>query len=229
MSNQSLNGCSSRNGTLDLAPGAERGNPDSHLPIRAFRLAAAVSDLAQVESEDLIREILRRIGENPDREGLRETPARIVRSWKELYGGYRERPDDVLKTQFQGEEYGEMVLLRGIEFHSTCEHHLLPFHGKAHVAYLPANKIVGLSKLARLVDIYARRLQVQERLTQQVATHLQEVLGPKGVAVMIEAQHQCMSCRGVRKPGGTMVTSAYLGEFRQDRARRTEFLDLVKS
>jgi GTP cyclohydrolase I len=122
-----------------------------------------------------------------------------------------------------------MVLLRDIEFYSTCEHHLLPFQGKAHVAYLPKNKIVGLSKLARLVDIYARRLQVQERLTQQIATQLQEILRPKGVAVMIEAQHQCMSCRGVRKPGGTMITSTYLGEFRQDRALRKEFLELVKS
>jgi GTP cyclohydrolase I len=229
MSNQSWNGCSARNGTLDLAPRAEPKNSDNQFPIQAFRLPEETSSLAQVESEDLIREILRRIGENPDREGLQETPARIVRSWKELFGGYRERAEDVLRTQFCSEEYGEMVLLRGIEFYSTCEHHLLPFQGKAHVAYLPANKIVGLSKLARLVDIYARRLQVQERLTQQIATQLQEILGPKGVAVMIEAQHQCMSCRGVRKPGGTMITSAYLGEFRDDRARRAEFLELVKS
>jgi GTP cyclohydrolase I len=229
MSTQSLNGSSARHGTLDLAPRAEPKHPDGQLSIQAFRLVEGTSDLAQVESEDLIREILRRIGEDPDREGLQETPARIVRSWEELYGGYHERPEDVLRTQFHGEQYDEMVLLRGIEFHSTCEHHLLPFHGKAHIAYLPENKIVGLSKLARLVDIYARRLQVQERLTQQIARQLQEILRPNGVAVMIEAQHQCMSCRGVRKPGGTMVTSAYLGEFRQSRARRTEFLELVRS
>lgn len=225
MSNQSPNGCSAHRGTLNL----ESKNLDRPLPIQAFRLVERTSDLARVESEELIREILRRIGENPDREGLRETPARIIRSWQELYGGYRERPEDVLRTQFHGEEYGEMVLLRGIEFHSTCEHHLLPFQGKAHVAYLPEKRIVGLSKLARLVDIYARRLQVQERLTQQIATQLQEILQPKGVAVLIEAQHQCMSCRGVRKPGGTMITSAYLGEFRQDRGRRAEFLELVRS
>lgn len=228
MSDQTLNGSSARNGSLDLAPFPPKPS-DRRLPIQPFRLIEETSDLARVESEDLIREILRRIGEDPDREGLQETPARIVRSWKELYGGYHERPEDVLKTQFHGEQYGEMVLLRGIEFYSTCEHHLLPFQGKAHVAYLPEKRIVGLSKLARLVDIYARRLQVQERLTQQIATQLQEILRPTGVAVMIEAQHQCMSCRGVRKPGGTMVTSAYLGAFREDRARRTEFLDLVRS
>ena len=225
MSNQSSNGCPARNGTLN----SELKNPERHLSIQAFRLVEETCDLARVESEELIREILRRIGENPDREGLRETPARIIRSWKELYGGYRERPEDILRTQFHGEEYGEMVLLRGIEFHSTCEHHLLPFQGKAHVAYLPEKKIVGLSKLARLVDIYARRLQVQERLTQQIATQLQEILQPKGVAGLIEAHHQCMSSRGVRKPGGTMITSAYLGEFRQDRGRRAEFLELVRS
>lgn len=228
MSNQTLNGCSARNGTLGLAPFAELKPSDTRQPAQTFLLKAP-ADLAQVESEDLIREMLRRIGEDPEREGLEETPARIVRSWKELYGGYRERPEDVLRTQFHGEKYAEMVLLRDIEFYSTCEHHLLPFHGKAHVAYLPAARIVGLSKLARLVDIYARRLQVQERLTQQIATQLQEILQPNGVAVMIEAQHQCMSCRGVRKTGGTMVTSAYLGEFRESRASRTEFLELVRS
>jgi GTP cyclohydrolase I len=189
----------------------------------------APTDLAQVKSEELIREILRRIGENPEREGLLDTPARIVRSWKELYGGYQEHPEEVLRTQFDAEGYGEMILLRDISFQSTCEHHMLPFHGIAHIAYLPGRTIVGLSKLARLVDTFARRLQVQERLTQQIATQLEKILRPNGVAVMIEAQHQCMSCRGVRKPGGTMVTSAYLGEFREDRASRTEFLELVRS
>jgi GTP cyclohydrolase I len=229
MSKQSLNCCSARNGTLDLAPGGEPKPSDARLSVHALRVVTAPGELAQVESEELIREILRRIGEDPDRDGLQETPARIVRSWKELYGGYREHPEDVLRTQFEAEDYGEMVLLRDISFQSTCEHHMLPFHGLAHIAYLPARTIVGLSKLARLVDTFARRLQVQERLTQQIAIQLQEILRPNGVAVMIEAKHQCMSCRGVRKQEGRMITSAYLGEFRENRASRTEFLELVRN
>jgi GTP cyclohydrolase I len=185
-------------------------------------------DLSGIDSKELIREILRRIGEDPDREGLQQTPARIVRSWKEIYGGYAQRAEDVLVTQFQAEQYDEMVLLRDIEFFSTCEHHMLPFHGKAHIAYLPNNKIVGLSKLARLTEVYARRLQVQERLTYQIATELERVIKPKGVAVMIEAMHQCMCSRGVRKRGSAMVTSCLLGAFKDNLASRTEFLALVK-
>jgi GTP cyclohydrolase I len=186
------------------------------------------ADLSSVDSKELIREILRRIGEDPDREGLQQTPDRIVRSWKEIYGGYGQRAEDVLVTQFQAEQYDQMVLLRDIQFFSTCEHHMLPFHGKVHIAYLPNNKIVGLSKLARLTEMYARRLQVQERMTYQIAMELQRVLKPKGVAVMIEAMHQCMCSRGVRKRGGTMVTSCLLGEFKENLASRTEFLALVK-
>ena len=185
-------------------------------------------DLSTIDSKELLREILRRIGDDPDRQGLHQTPARIVRSWKEIFGGYAERAEDVLVTQFQAEQYDEMVLLRNIEFFSTCEHHMLPFSGKAHVAYLPNEKIVGLSKLARLTDMYARRLQVQERLTYQIATELQRVLKPKGVAVMIEAKHQCMCSRGVRKRQGEMVTSCLLGAFKENLASRTEFLALVK-
>jgi GTP cyclohydrolase I len=185
-------------------------------------------DLSTIDSKELLREILRRIGDDPDREGLQQTPARIVRSWKEIFGGYAKRAEDVLVTQFQAEQYDEMVLLRNIEFFSTCEHHMLPFSGKAHVAYLPNKRIVGLSKLARLTDMYARRLQVQERLTYQIATELQRVLKPKGVAVMIEAKHQCMCSRGVRKRQGEMVTSCLLGAFKENLASRTEFLALVK-
>src|SRR3954447_21744433 len=185
-------------------------------------------DLSSIDSKELLREILRRIGEDPNREGLRQTPERIVRSWKEIYGGYAQRAEDVLVTQFQAEQYDEMVLLRNIEFFSTCEHHMLPFSGKAHVAYLPNEKIVGLSKLARLTDMYARRLQVQERLTYQIATELQRVLKPKGVAVMIEAKHQCMCSRGVGKQDGKMITSCLLGGFKENLASRTEFLALVK-
>ncbi len=187
------------------------------------------SDLSTVDSKELVREILRRVGDDPDREGLQETPARIVRSWKEIYAGYAQRAEDVLVTQFQAEQYDEMVLLRDIEFFSTCEHHMLPFHGRAHVAYLPDKKIVGLSKLARLSDMYARRLQVQERLTYQIATALERVLRPKGVAVMIEAKHLCMCSRGVGKKEGQMVTSCLLGVFKENLASRTEFLALVKS
>jgi len=185
--------------------------------------------LSRIDSRELIREILRRIGDDPDREGLQQTPDRIVRSWKEIYGGYAQRAADVLVTQFQAEQYDEMVLLRDFEFFSTCEHHMLPFHGKAHIAYLPNQKLVGLSKLARLTDVYARRLQVQERLTYQIATELQRVLKPKGVAVMIEAKHQCMCSRGVRKQEGKMITSCLLGAFKENLASRTEFLALVKS
>jgi GTP cyclohydrolase I len=130
-------------------------------------------------------------------------------------------------TQFQAEQYDEMVLLKGIEFYSTCEHHMLPFYGKAHIAYLPNQRIVGLSKLARLLDVYARRLQVQERLTREVATELQRVLQPKGVAVMIKGKHQCMCCRGVRKQEGKMVTSCMLGLFKEDLTTRSEFLALA--
>ncbi|HJT80916.1 MAG TPA: GTP cyclohydrolase I FolE [Chthoniobacterales bacterium] len=185
-------------------------------------------DLSAIDSKQLVREILRRVGEDPDREGLRQTPDRIVRSWKELYAGYGQRAEEILLTQFQAEQYDEMVLLRDFEFFSTCEHHMLPFSGKAHIAYLPNEKIVGLSKLARLTDMFARRLQVQERLTWQIATELERVLKPKGVAVMIEAKHQCMCSRGVRKQQGKMVTSCLLGAFHENLASRTEFLALVK-
>jgi len=185
--------------------------------------------LEYVNSEQLIRELLRRIGENPDREGLKQTPTRIIRSWKELFSGYHQCAEDVLVTQFHAEQYDEIVLLRDIEFYSTCEHHMLPFCGKAHVAYIPKDKIVGLSKLARLVDVFARRLQVQERLTQQIASELQRVLKPKGVAVMMEASHQCMSCRGVRKQNGKTITSCLVGAFKENLASRTEFLSLLKN
>jgi GTP cyclohydrolase IA len=185
--------------------------------------------LAHVDSKELLRELLRRIGEDPDREGLRQSPARIIRSWNELFSGYDQRAEDVLVTQFHAEQYDEMVLLRDLEFYSTCEHHMLPFSGEAHIAYIPNQKIVGLSKLARLLDIFARRLQVQERLTRQIATELARVLKPKGVAVMLEGKHQCMSCRGVRKREGNMITSCLLGAFKENGASRTEFFSLVRT
>jgi GTP cyclohydrolase IA len=225
--------------TLDLAPvqnpaargpecrGENSPGPAHKIAFSFTRPSFQHSLLAAVDSEQLLRELLRRIGEDPDREGLQQTPARVIRSWKELFGGYNQRADDVLVTQFCAEHYDEMVLLRDIEFYSTCEHHMLPFHGKAHIAYIPDQKIVGLSKLARLLDVFARRLQVQERLTQQVASEFQRVLKPKGVAVMLEGKHQCMCCRGVHKQEGKMITSCLLGAFRENLASRTEFLALV--
>ena len=215
----------SRNGDSFETPAGDRLAP-SVLPQSPKSLPRYLST---IDSKELLREILRRVGDDPDREGLQQTPDRIVRSWKELYAGYTQRAEDVLITQFQAEEYDEMVLLRDFEFFSTCEHHMLPFYGKAHIAYLPDEKIVGLSKLARLTDMYARRLQVQERLTFQIANDLQRVLKPKGVAVMIEAKHQCMCSRGVRKQEGTMVTSCLLGAFKENLATRAEFLALVKA
>jgi GTP cyclohydrolase I len=218
-----------RNGAARLPlhiDGSHRAN--GAFPMRLARLPHS-TDLSVVESKELLREILRRIGDDPDREGLQQTPDRIVRSWQELYAGYAQRAEDILVTQFQAEQYDEMVLLRDFEFFSTCEHHMLPFSGKAHIAYLPDEKIVGLSKLARLTDMYARRLQVQERMTHQIATELQRVVKPKGVAVMIEAKHQCMCSRGVRKQEGKMVTSCLLGAFKENLGSRNEFLTLIKS
>jgi GTP cyclohydrolase I len=176
--------------------------------------------------ERAVREILIAIGEDPDREGLLKTPNRVARAYAELIAGLQEDPKRHLKTVFT-EEYDEIVLLRDIEFHSICEHHLLPFTGVAHVAYLPNGKVVGLSKLARLVDGYARRPQVQERLTVQIADALMEELSPAGAACVIEATHTCMTIRGAKKHGSTMVTSALRGIFKDNPASRAEMLALI--
>lgn len=175
-----------------------------------------------------LRTVLRSIGEDPDREGLLDTPDRVIRAWEEIFAGYRQSPEAILATTFEEVEgYEEMVLLKDIPFHSTCEHHMLPFVGKAHVAYLPNRKVVGLSKLARLVDCFARRLQIQERFTRQIVQSLMDHLQPRGAAVVIEASHGCMVCRGVKKEGASMVTSAYEGAMRDPQAR-TEFLSLIR-
>ena len=176
--------------------------------------------------EKAVREILLAIGEDPDREGLKKTPSRVARAYAELMAGLSDDPRRHLKTVFT-ERYDEVVLLRDIEFHSLCEHHLLPFTGRAHVAYLPAGKVVGLSKLARLVEGYARRPQVQERLTTQIADALMEELAPAGAACVIEATHTCMTIRGVKKPGSTMVTSALRGIFKDNASSRHEILSLM--
>ena len=188
---------------------------------------AAVGEYDQDRVEAAIRELLLAVGENPDREGLRETPSRVARAYREIFAGLYQEPADVLTTTFDiGHE--EMVLVKDIEVYSTCEHHLVPFHGVAHVGYIPGTdgRITGLSKLARLVDVYARRPQVQERLTSQIADALVAELEPRGVLVVVECEHLCMSMRGVRKPGSRTVTSAVRGQMR-DVATRAEAMSLV--
>jgi GTP cyclohydrolase IA len=184
------------------------------------------SPVDQPRIERAVRELLIAIGENPEREGLRKTPSRVARAYTEMMAGLNEDPRRHLRTVFH-ERYDEVVLLRDIEFHSLCEHHLLPFTGRVHVAYLPDGKVVGLSKLARLVEGYARRPQVQERLTTQIADALWEELNPQGAACVIEAVHTCMTIRGVRKPGSTMVTSALRGIFKENPSSRAEVLALI--
>lgn len=174
-----------------------------------------------------IKNILKYVGEDPNREGLQDTPKRVVKSWKEIYSGYEKDPKDIL-TVFDTDGYDQIVLLKNIEFYSMCEHHMLPFIGKAHVAYIPGKKIVGISKLARLVDIYARRLQIQERIGQQVTTALMELLEPKGAACIIEAQHLCMLMRGVQKQNSIMVTSSLKGVFLESQSTREELMQLIQ-
>jgi GTP cyclohydrolase I len=178
---------------------------------------------------DSVHSILRAVGEDPAREGLRRTPERAAKAWGELTAGMNLTLADVLNGAIFNQDYKQMVLVKNIEFYSLCEHHLLPFHGKAHIAYLPAGRVIGLSKLPRLLDVYARRLQLQERLTQQVAEGVQEAVGPKGVAVMVEAAHFCMMMRGVEKQHSTTATWAFLGEFRDNAQLRNEFMTAVNS
>ena len=177
------------------------------------------------ETEDAIRTLLRWTGDDPTREGLLETPSRVVRAWKEWCCGYDKDPEDYLRRTFEEVEgYDEMVTLKNITFESHCEHHLAAIVGRVHIAYLPDRRVVGISKLARIVDIYAKRLQIQEKMTAQIANSIQDVLEPKGVAVVIEAEHGCMTTRGVHKPETRMVTSRMLGAFRDDSTTRREFL-----
>jgi len=179
-------------------------------------------------AEEAVRVLLRWAGDDPGREGLRGTPARVTRAFEEFFSGYATDPVELLQRTFEETNgYDEMVVLRDIRFESHCEHHILPIIGKAHVAYLPSHRVVGISKLARLVEVYAKRLQIQEKMTTQIAQTLSEVLRPKGVAVVIEAAHQCMTTRGVHKPGVVMVTSHMLGAFRDDPSTRREFLAII--
>lgn len=185
---------------------------------------------SRAEAEAAVRTMLRWAGDDPDREGLKETPARVVRAYEEFFAGYAEDPEEILRRTFEETEgYDEMVLLRDIRLESYCEHHVVPIIGKAHVAYLPSNRVVGISKLARVVEVYARRLQIQEKLTVQIANTIQKVLRPRGVAVVIDAAHECMTTRGVHKSDVSMVTSHMLGVFRTDATTRRELLSLIGS
>ena len=179
-------------------------------------------------AEAAVRTLLEWAGENPEREGLRDTPKRVVRAYEEWFQGYGEDPVELLKRTFEeAEGYDEMVVLRDVRFESFCEHHLAAILGTVDVAYLPSNRVVGISKLARVIDVFAKRMQIQERLTAQIANSIEEVLQPRGVAVIVRAQHQCMTTRGVHKSGVTMVTSRMLGAFRDNEATRREFLAIV--
>ena len=181
------------------------------------------------QAEAAVRTLIAYAGDDPEREGLVETPRRVVKAYDELFGGYRECPSEVLDRTFSEiGAYDDLVLVRDITFHSHCEHHMMPFYGKAHLAYLPVSEVVGLSKLARLIEVYAHRLQTQEHLTSQITLALDEILKPRGVAVMLEAEHLCMSLRGVQKAGASTVTTQFTGLFRDDPNEQVRFITLVR-
>ncbi|GMG81400.1 GTP cyclohydrolase I FolE [Paralimibaculum aggregatum] len=194
-----------------------------------LQVAQAAEDRpTEAEAEAAVRTLLRWAGDDPNREGLRDTPGRVARAYRDWFRGYDDDPKGMLQRTFEEVEgYDEMVTLKGIRFESYCEHHLAPIIGVAHVGYIPTDRVVGISKLARLVDAFAKRLQVQEKMTVQIASTLEEVLRPRGVAVVLEGEHHCMSTRGVHKPGVTMVTSTMLGLFRKDPRTRKEFMDII--
>jgi GTP cyclohydrolase IA len=192
--------------------------------------SAPVTRPSREEAEAAVRTLIAYIGDDPNREGVLDTPKRVVGAYEELYRGYRESPSETLERTFsETGDYDDLVLVRDIAFNSHCEHHMMPFTGVAHVAYKPVGKVVGLSKLARLVDVYARRLQTQEHLNSQIATAIEEILKPRGVAVMIEAEHTCMSLRGVEKPGALTVTTQFRGSFRDDSSEQLRFISMVRS
>ena len=183
---------------------------------------------SRADAEEAVRTLIRWAGDDPDREGLLGTPDRVVRAYDEFFAGYESDPVENLKRTFEEiAGYDEMVVLKDIRFESHCEHHMLPIIGKAHVAYLPDRRVVGISKLARIVEVYARRLQIQEKMTAEIASAIDQVLQPKGVAVVIDAAHQCMTTRGVHRPGVSMITSRMLGAFRDDPSTRREFLAII--
>jgi GTP cyclohydrolase I len=187
-----------------------------------------LTEVSREQAEAAVRTLIRWAGDDPSREGLLDTPARVVRSYEEFFAGYAQDPGEILARTFsEVDGYDEMIVMNDIRFESHCEHHMAPIIGKAHIGYLPDRRVVGISKLARLVDIYAKRLQIQEKMTAQIADTLLNVLQPRGVAVVIEASHQCMTTRGVHKPGASLVTSRMVGAFRDDPATRREFLAMI--
>ena len=203
--------------------GKKKKTPLTEAPPKALRPS-------REDAEAAVRVLIRWAGDDPDREGLIDTPSRVAKSYEEFFWGYQSDPVEILRRTFEEiDGYDEIILLRDIRFESHCEHHIAPIIGKAHVAYLPKRRVVGISKLARLVETYARRLQIQEKMTAQIANAISDTLEPRGVAVVIEAAHQCITTRGIHKPGVVMVTSRMLGAFRDDAATRREFLAMIGS
>jgi len=187
-----------------------------------------MSQLSRKDAEQAVKTLLGWAGDDPDREGLKNTPSRVVRAFEDWFSGYKEDPIDFLRrTFYQVDGYDEMIVLRDISFESHCEHHMAPIIGKAHIGYLPNKNVVGISKLARVVETFSRRLQVQETMTAQIANCIQDVLKPKGVGVVVEGSHQCMTTRGIHKEGVAMITSRLLGDFRSDPRTRSEFLNII--
>lgn len=212
---------SRKNKARKASKSADNGIPEAH---------AQTPTVSEDQAREAVKVLLRWAGEDPQREGLQDTPTRVVRAYRDWFSGYLSDPADYLRRTFEEVEgYDEMIVLRDIEFESHCEHHMAPIIGRAHVGYLPTNKVVGISKLARVVDGYARRFQVQEKLTAQIARCINDVLKPRGVGVVINAIHQCMTTRGVHKRGVSMITSKMLGNFREDARTRNEFLRFIDS
>jgi GTP cyclohydrolase I len=206
--------------------------PDDHGSAESTMAARAATSTVvrplREDAEAAVRTLIQWIGDDPDREGLVDTPKRVVKAYDEMFGGYREDPTAILERTFEEtEKYEEMVLLRNIRLETFCEHHILPIIGKVHIAYVPDGRVVGVSKLARVLEVYAKRMQIQEKLTAQVANTINDVLRPKGVAVVVEAAHECMTTRGVRKPGVTMVTKIMLGCFKDDPDVRRDFMSFI--
>lgn len=205
-------------------------NDDTSLPVNQASVTRIHKKPSKPEAEAAVRTLLLWAGEDPDREGLLETPKRVAKAYQELFGGYSESPEEVLGTTFEEVAgYDDMVLVKDISFFSHCEHHMVPIIGKAHVAYLPEGRVVGLSKIARVVDIFARRLQTQESITAQIADSIQRILKPRGVAVMIEAEHMCMAMRSIRKQGSSTITTTFTGDFKEKADQQVRFMTLIRT